>query len=269
MVKIPRIPIMELFGPTIQGEGLMTGTVTHFLRTGGCGLRCAWCDSLHAVLPNLIRSGRTMMTIGEIYDAIDARPFAPYVTLTGGDPCIHKGLGEMIIGFNARGMKVAVETQGEIFADWLPVCDVITFSPKPPSSGNIVDYKELTRYLVDTFNIGRRAYPVQICIKIVCFSAEDFTYAMDVYNYMPSPLYDAFYFTSGTPMFSEPLHIQDALPTEEIAIRANLKLQGTLKGMHRLATTMLAQTKKTPFNEKVHLGCQQHVLLWPDKLTGV
>ena len=43
--KRKRMPIMEIFGPTIQGEGMVIGRKTMFVRTGGCDYSCAWCDS--------------------------------------------------------------------------------------------------------------------------------------------------------------------------------------------------------------------------------
>jgi 7-carboxy-7-deazaguanine synthase len=30
------LPIIEIFGPVIQGEGAMIGKQTHFVRFGGC-----------------------------------------------------------------------------------------------------------------------------------------------------------------------------------------------------------------------------------------
>lgn len=40
-----KIPVLEIFGPTIQGEGMVIGQKTMFVRTGGCDYRCSWCDS--------------------------------------------------------------------------------------------------------------------------------------------------------------------------------------------------------------------------------
>lgn len=37
------IPISEIFGPTIQGEGPRTGYPTIFVRVYGCNLECPWC----------------------------------------------------------------------------------------------------------------------------------------------------------------------------------------------------------------------------------
>lgn len=261
MSKEGRLPIMELFGPTIQGEGLMSGTVTHFLRTGGCGLRCEWCDSMFAVDPKLIRAGRTMMTTVEVLSAVKMLPAAPYITLTGGDPCIHKRLGELIIPFNVNGMKVAVETQGEIFPDWLETVDVITFSPKGPTSGNTTALGPLKDWL--KARSPRR--PFRVCIKVVVFNDEDFKYAMYVYETLPEHYYDSFYITAGTILTKdvEPDVPEDAPEGYVYTLKATY----VLRNFQAVADMMLRCGAQ--FNHKVHAGCQQHVLLWPTKEKGV
>ncbi len=244
------IQIMELFGPTIQGEGLMTGTVTHFLRTGGCPLRCSWCDSMFAVDPHEIMLHRQLMTTWEIIDAVMALTWAPYITFTGGDPCIQQRLGDIIPAMNAHGMRVAVETQGMYFPTWLLECDVLTFSPKGPSSGNVVEFRPLADYCM---SLGKRRKQ-RVCIKVVCFDQEDFDYAMQCYDHIPEVYYDAFYFTAGTPI------------DRDASIG---RAFGVLDSQILLAEQMLSTARTIKFNDKVHLGCQQHVLLWPDKDKGV
>lgn len=261
--KFRRIPIMELFGPTIQGEGLMSGTITHFLRTGGCGMRCNWCDTMFAVDPALIKEGRVLMTVPDVLDAIAGLPFAPYITLTGGDPCLHKGLGEMIPSLNARGMRVAIETQGQLFPSWLKDCDVITFSPKPPSAGEIVEPENIATWIKNTFGGGRR--PVRICIKVVIFDEEDFEYALSVYDAIPAGMYDSFYFTGGTLLTQDVELPEDAPEGYEYTLKATY----VLRNFRAVATEVLRHQPSVQFNDKVHIGCQQHVLLWPDKDKGV
>ena len=36
-----KVPVMEIFGPTIQGEGMVIGQKTMFVRTAGCDYSCA------------------------------------------------------------------------------------------------------------------------------------------------------------------------------------------------------------------------------------
>ncbi len=246
-----KLQIMELFGPTIQGEGIMTGTVTHFLRTGGCSLRCSWCDSLFAVMPDQILQHRKMMNVDEIYVALTALPYAPYVTFTGGDPCLQDRLGPLVLRLNMHAnMQVAVETQGMFFPDWLETVDVITFSPKGPSSGNVVDIEDLYNWL-KKFPARR---PFRVCIKIVCFHTADYNYALSVYEAIPAKFYDAFYFTAGTDLITE---------------GAFDRVEKVLTTQLGIATEMLKNEAQTTFNDKVHLGCQQHVLLWPEEEKGV
>ena len=47
--------VVEVFGPTVQGEGPYAGRVCHFLRLGGCDYRCSWCDTPYAVDPAQVR----------------------------------------------------------------------------------------------------------------------------------------------------------------------------------------------------------------------
>ncbi|MEE8598934.1 MAG: radical SAM protein, partial [Dehalococcoidales bacterium] len=231
---------------------------------GGCGLRCSWCDSLFAVLPEEIKKYRKMMTTAQILDAIEKLPSAPYITFTGGDPCIQPLLDGIINTLNMRGMRIAVETQGQYFPDWLRRVDVATFSPKGPSSGNVVDISDLLEWLHERGGIRT----LKVCIKIVCFNEDDYKYALFVYNSIPSFLYDAFYFTAGTPLIKTPMH-QLPQDKDDLTEAGFARVEMVLQNQHNLATMMLKNDAQTEFNDKVHLGCQQHVLLWPTEDKGV
>ena len=65
------MPVVEVFGPTIQGEGELAGIPTAFVRFGGCDYRCSWCDSLFAVLPEDVRKA-PRMTPAEVAAALEA-----------------------------------------------------------------------------------------------------------------------------------------------------------------------------------------------------
>lgn len=251
--KNKTIPVTELFGPTVQGEGILTGAPTHFLRTGGCPLRCTWCDSMHSVLPEQVKEHAKYLTTAEILEAIEGLPYAPYITLTGGDPCMHKGLGDIIHTLNAQKMDVAVETQGTLFPDWLGECDVVTFSPKPPSSGNVVDIKDMLAFL-DTYKGN-----IRTCVKVVVQSAEDIEYAMDVYHRVHPSTIEGFWFNIAS-YVPEPQQL--AYPAQAASRALNL-----LGAYTQLVEVMLQQDVK--WHNRTHFGCQQHVLLWPQATVGV
>lgn len=261
--KVQTTPIIEIFGPTIQGEGLLSGVPTHFLRTGGCGYRCEWCDTMYAVDPEQVKANSTHMTLVEIMHGLAQLGPAPWLSLTGGDPCMHKGLADVISAWNHQGGRINVETQGQLFPDWLMQCDVITFSPKPPSAKMKhkagTDLDKLTVWLID----HRNDFKGRICIKVVIFSEEDLVCATNIYKRLTpelrAPLYYQFWFTAGTDLDREPTYLSESLN----------RAVGVLEQYNWLAERVLGQIPETTYNERVRVGCQLHTLLWPDKTRGV
>src|SRR6201989_902656 len=85
------IAVIEVFGPTIQGEGPLAGSKTMFIRFGGCDYRCAKCDSLHAVDPRAVKANAEYLTAEEIHDHLVSKAKetgTTWVTLSGGNPCM-------------------------------------------------------------------------------------------------------------------------------------------------------------------------------------
>lgn len=172
------LPVVEVFGPTIAGEGALAGRQTHFVRLGLCDYRCSWCDSMHAVDPELVRANARQMTAEQIVDELDdldtvdpnreARA-TPWVSISGGNPAIHAGVGGLVSALHDRAYLVNVETQGSRWQEWLERCDMVTVSPKPPSSG--MDKKENPEVLRRILGLPRSN------LKVVVFDEEDFQYA--------------------------------------------------------------------------------------------
>ncbi len=175
------IPIVEVFGPTIQGEGALAGLPTYFVRFGLCDFRCDWCDSLHAVLPEEVKANADYLTEPEIVDRVLALDRGPqWVTLSGGNPAVHD-LAALVTQLQEHaGMKVTVETQGSIWRPWLADIDHLTVSPKPPSSGmiNMKHANQLARFTkkaAEAMPSDRRS------MKIVVFDADDLFWAETIF----------------------------------------------------------------------------------------
>ena len=178
-------PVMEVFGPTIQGEGVLAGTPTYFVRLGGCDYRCSWCDSMHAVLPEEVREHAERLTHHEIVGRIRALPPGPeWVTLSGGNPALLK-LDPLVDGLQGLGIRVAVETQGSRWRDWLGTVNCLTISPKPPSSGmadKVAKDLEPFMYAASLARPRRHAD----ALKIVVFDDEDLEFAASVFATFPT-----------------------------------------------------------------------------------
>ncbi|MBD9491158.1 7-carboxy-7-deazaguanine synthase QueE [Ensifer sp. ENS11] len=178
------IRVSEIFGPTIQGEGVLIGQPTVFVRTGGCDYRCSWCDTLHAV-DSEYREQWQPMSVEEIW--MEVRRLSGGVPLTvslsGGNPAIQP-LGPLIDRGHGEGYRFALETQGSVARDWFADLDVLVVSPKPPSSGMETDFEKLDDCLA--MAAGR---PMTV-LKIVVFDDHDYAYAKDMAGRYPAlPVY--------------------------------------------------------------------------------
>lgn len=173
-----KIPVMEVFGPTIQGEGMVMGQKTMFVRTAGCDYSCSWCDSSFT----WDGTGKsTAMQPEEIIQELQrtGQQFFSHVTISGGNPVLHKGIGSLVDLCHDQGWKVAVETQGSFWQDWLLDVDDITLSPKPPSSGMTTDFSKLD-------SIMGKLTEANASLKIVIFDEMDFQYAEQLHIRYPS-----------------------------------------------------------------------------------
>ncbi|ANU19094.1 7-carboxy-7-deazaguanine synthase QueE [Planococcus plakortidis] len=173
-----KIPVMEVFGPTIQGEGMVMGQKTMFVRTAGCDYSCSWCDSKFT----WDGTGKSvMMTADDIAQQLEdlGKDSFSHVTISGGNPALHKGIAELVALCQENGWRTAVETQGSIWQDWLSEIDEVTVSPKPPSSGMILDYSKLDAML------GKLSSS-QASLKVVVFDEADFFFAEQLHLRYPS-----------------------------------------------------------------------------------
>lgn len=165
------IRVSEIFGPTIQGEGVLIGEPTVFVRSGGCDYRCRWCDTLHAVDPDFRESWRPM-TPEAIWEEVRAlsggRPLT--VSLSGGNPAIQP-FGPLIARGRSEGYRFALETQGSVSRPWFRDLDTLVLSPKPPSSGMHTDWSALETCLEAADGVPRAV------LKFVVFDEADFDFA--------------------------------------------------------------------------------------------
>lgn len=110
---------------SIQGEGELTGVPSVFVRTSGCNLRCAWCDTPYASW----QPEGEIRTIPQIVAAVESHPAARHVVLTGGEPMIAKDVHTLAAELKATGRHLTIETAATIAPDDI-ACDLASLSPK-------------------------------------------------------------------------------------------------------------------------------------------
>ena len=118
--------IAELFY-SIQGEGVLAGVPSVFVRTSGCNLRCEWCDTPYTSW----RPEGTEWPLDQIVNEVRAHP-ARHVVVTGGEPMIAPEIVPLTQRLSDAGLHITIETAGTVFH---PVaCNLMSISPKLSNS---------------------------------------------------------------------------------------------------------------------------------------
>lgn len=177
-----KIPVLEIFGPTVQGEGLVIGQKTMFVRTAGCDYSCSWCDSSFTWDGSAKDEIKQLsaQAIWEELVAIGGTTFE-HVTISGGNPALIMNIRHLIHLLHDKGIRVGLETQGSRWQAWMKEIDDLTISPKPPSSGMITDWDKLDE-IIQNLNGGNN----EVCIKVVVFDEYDLQYAIKVHQRYPN-----------------------------------------------------------------------------------
>lgn len=183
-----KIPVLEIFGPTIQGEGMVIGQKTMFVRTAGCDYSCSWCDSAFT-WDGSAKDDIRQLTADDIWSELvqlGGDRFS-HVTISGGNPALLTNLFELVSLLKQNGKKIAIETQGSKYQEWLKDIDDLTISPKPPSSGMKTDFDKLDE-IIEKVSIQNQEN--LISLKVVVFDLNDLAYAKKVHLRYPSiPFY--------------------------------------------------------------------------------
>lgn len=127
---INEIAIINIF-ESINGEGYAAGKPTVFIRTFGCNIRCAYCDTkecwseknLLKVYPERVNWKQPFMwlTASQIFNqvqSIEENYKHKSICLTGGEPLMEENknfmIQELLPKFVDAGYDVAIETNGAI-----------------------------------------------------------------------------------------------------------------------------------------------------------
>jgi len=119
--------IAEIY-QSLQGEGLLTGTESVFLRTSGCNLRCWYCDTPYTSW----EPEGEQQSVAQILARLAEWPSTEHIVITGGEPMLHAELTPLTAELRRQGRHITIETAGTLY---MPVdCDLMSISPKRANS---------------------------------------------------------------------------------------------------------------------------------------
>lgn len=258
--------VAEVFGPTIQGEGRNVGMPCHFIRFGGCDFRCSWCDSPHAVLPDLVAQLPKMSAwtiLDKVHKLGKDGDFIRWVVLTGGNPGL-LDLDELIDLLHTRKYSVMLETQGTTFRPWFAKVDDLCFSPKPPSAGNVTDLLDF-RKILGALHLAQRDQSSRGDIhrgppylKIPIFDVLDLKYAENVHAQFPH--LELFLSIGNTdPLLPTVGNPTPDIPTDPVLTGRFWTQQLVLENFKKVVEMVL---EDFPALQDCRIFPQQHSLIW-------
>jgi len=118
------VRIAEIYASR-QGEGLLTGTPSVFLRASGCNLRCWFCDTPYTSWEPEGEDWSVEEILAEVEQLAERDRHA---VITGGEPMLFAEMIPLCDRLHAAGWHITIETAGTLF---LPIkCDLMSISPK-------------------------------------------------------------------------------------------------------------------------------------------
>jgi organic radical activating enzyme len=179
------LPVNEVFGPVIQGEGPYVGRQASFIRLGGqkagagCNLSCPPCDTKPTWDADQydLAAENPMTFVDQIVRDV-GRWNTPLKVISGGEPLLHQqrvAWERLLRGLIKLGMGgIHVETNGTIAPNDISRFLVSHFSVSPKLTsmgGNDPEGKRIKPAALEAFR--ELADQGHACLKIVCSTEAD------------------------------------------------------------------------------------------------
>jgi len=126
-MESPTLKINEIFF-SIQGESLLAGKPTLFIRTATCNLRCTYCDTKYAYWKGEVK------TVDAILEQVKTHT-PEYVCVTGGEPLGQKATIALLERLLQEKYIVSLETNGSFSVVNVPKKVIKVIDIKCPESG--------------------------------------------------------------------------------------------------------------------------------------
>jgi len=164
-----KVRLFEIF-TSIEGEGILYGTKTLFVRLAGCPFTCFYCDTVDALPMN---SGKEY-SVEDACKMIDEHleDYTFKVSFTGGEPLVqHEAIKEMAKHVKSKNIPTYLESScydSAKFSHVLPVIDFVKIEFKTKES-EFVDSSHYPNLLENAFECLKSAIKSQktTFIKIV------------------------------------------------------------------------------------------------------
>ncbi|WP_242356934.1 7-carboxy-7-deazaguanine synthase QueE [Hungatella effluvii] len=170
--------IVEVF-KTIQGEGMLQGVPSVFIRLYGCNLRCRWCDTIYTDEYHKY----DVMELEVLITKID-KFNCSHVVITGGEPFLSPGIVELTDKLREKDYHITIETNGTIYKEIS--CDLLSISPKLNNSvpSNLSEQELISYNLIrkNMIVLNKLISRYEYQFKFVIINPDEILEAKDIVN---------------------------------------------------------------------------------------
>jgi len=158
------------------------------------------------------------------------------VTISGGNPALHD-LTYLIQRLVQLDYNINVETQGTMYRSWFGGIDTLTVSPKPPSAGTYAPFK-LHEFMLN-YDHDDNSPPLMLKVVVDYYNLEDYEFAKYIFGRWGH--------------FATEKYISLRTCADDTS-------EALLERYNKLADLVIQDHDSRM--QDVHVGIQQHVLLW-------
>lgn len=217
------LPVSEVFGPTVQGEGPHLGRVCGFVRLMGCNLTCSWCDTPYTwdATRYDLASETTHLDVELLVHQVLGLG-VDLLVVSGGEPLMHQradGWAQLLRSL-PLWLDVHVETNGTIAPTALSrdLVAFFTVSPKLPHSGVRPSKAHKVAALREFIPLAAEG---RACFKYVVQSAEDVALVQQVATALELPRDSVWVMPEGT---TPQAQLANLRPITEAAVAAGFNV---------------------------------------------
>ncbi len=160
---------------SLQGEGILAGIPSFFIRTSGCNLRCRWCDTPYTSW----KPEGERRSVGVLLNKLESCSVR-HVVITGGEPLLQREIAALTRSLRLAGYHITVETAGTVDPQF--ECDLLSLSPKTRSSDPQGVWRERHQQKRSAYQIARRLITLhsEYQVKFVVVDEDDLTEIFEI-----------------------------------------------------------------------------------------
>ena len=208
------VNLNEIFGPTIQGEGIHTGQRVGFVRLAGCNLACSWCDTPYSWdwdrFDRKEESHKTLVAdLAHLIKAMEV----DRIIVTGGEPMLQQtALWDLKASIG--NINIDVETNGTILPNikTINAVDMFCVSPKLAHGGDLLEVRRTKALESFAYLAGED----RAIFKFVCQWVSDFDEIEEIIIQFKIPRKAVWIMPEGTSQLAQ-MEVMNRLANETIS----------------------------------------------------